>query len=84
VTKLFHKRLGEGKLSPNFIDRLVIIHYYKNMNNKFTLVKTLPYLAAVVAAAPAAYAFLKTYKTVKSLDDILHSIFTGEKITDEK
>jgi hypothetical protein len=54
------------------------------MNNKFTLVKTLPYLVAAVATGAAAYAFLKTYKTVKSLDDILHSIFTGEKITDEK
>jgi len=81
---LFHKRLGEGKLSPNFIDRLVIIHYYKNMNNNSTLIKTIPYLVAAVATGAAAYALLKTYKTVKNLDDVLYSIFNGRKVTDEK
>jgi hypothetical protein len=54
------------------------------MNNKSTLVKTIPYLAAVVAAGAAAYAIVKTYKTVKSLDDVLHSIFNGKRVTDEK
>ena len=80
----WQNELGEGKLSPNSIDRLVIIHYYKSMNNKSTLVKTIPYLAAVVAAGAAAYAIVKTYKTVKSLDDVLHSIFNGKRVTDEK
>jgi len=80
----WQNELGEGKLSPNSIDRLVIIHYYKSMNNKFTLVKALPYLAAAVATGAAAYALLKTYKTVKNLDDVLHSIFNGRKVTDEK
>jgi len=84
VTKLLHKELGEGKLSPNFIDSLGITYYYKSMNNKSTLVKTIPYLAAVVAAGAAAYAIVKTYKTVKSLDDVLHSMFNGKKVTDEK
>jgi hypothetical protein len=54
------------------------------MNNKSTLIKAIPYLIAAVATGAAAYAFLKTYRTVKSLDDVLHSIFTGEKVTDEK
>jgi hypothetical protein len=74
----------KGKLSPNFIDRLVIIHYYKSMNNNSTLIKTIPYLVAAVATGSAAYALLKTYKTVKNLDDVLHSIFNGRKVNDEK
>jgi hypothetical protein len=54
------------------------------MNNKSTLIKAIPYIAVAAATAAAAYAFLKTYENIKSLDDVLHSIFTGEKVTDEK
>jgi hypothetical protein len=53
------------------------------MNSKSTLVKTIPYLAAVVATGAAAYALVKTYKTVKSLDDVLNSIF-NKKVTNEE
>jgi hypothetical protein len=62
------------------------------MSNKSTLIKAIPYIAVAAATGAAAYAFLKTYKTIKSLEDfeidfdndvVLSSIF-NKKVTDEE
>ena len=53
------------------------------MKNKSTLSKAIPYIA-VAATGAATYAFLKTYKIIKSLDDVLSSIFNSKKVTDEE
>jgi len=85
--------LGERKLSPNFIDSLVIIYYYSSMSNKSTLIKAIPYIAIAAATGAATYAFIKTYKTIKSLEDfdldfgndtVLSSVFNSKKVTNEE
>ena len=69
------------------------MQYHNSMSNKSILVKAIPYIAVAAAAGAATYAFLKTYKTIKSLEDfdldfgndaVLSSIFNSKKVTDEE